>query len=78
MEISALTVTAYLLVGVLCAAWFWRVIRATGHRVNLALILASAVFGAFWPAMMPGVSLYRWMLRRPIEIPEDAATPVRR
>ena len=64
MEISALTVAAYLMVGVMCGAWFWRVIRLTGHRVNLALVVVSAVFGGLWPVMMPGVTLYRFALGR--------------
>lgn len=72
MEISALTVAAYLLVGGFSGAWFWRVIRSTGHRANLALIIVSAAFGLLWPAMMPGVTVYRWMLPRPIEFREDA------
>ncbi|TQK31337.1 hypothetical protein [Arthrobacter sp. SLBN-53] len=65
MEISALTVAAYLVVGVVSGAWFWRVIRLSGHRVNLALVLVSAVFGGLWPLMMPGVTLYRFALGRP-------------
>ena len=71
MGISALTVAAYLLVGGLCGVWFWRVIRSTGHRANVALVIVSAAFGALWPVMMPGVTVYRWMLRRPIESRED-------
>lgn len=65
MQISALTVAAYLVVGVASGAWFWRVIRLSGHRVNLALVLVSAVFGGLWPIMMPGVTLYRYALARP-------------
>ena len=78
MGISALTVAAYLLVGGFCGAWFWRVIRSTGHRANVALIVVSLAFGALWPVMMPGVTVYRWMLRRPIEFHEDATAPASR
>lgn len=77
MDASALTMAAYLLVGVLSGAWFWRTIRATGHPGNLALMSVSTVFGALWPIMMPGVTLYRWMLQRPSEFHEDAKTSVR-
>ena len=78
MGISALTVAAYLMVGGTCGVWFWRVIRSTGHRADAALVIVSAAFGALWPAMMPGVTVYRWMLRRPIEFHEDAAAPASR
>ncbi|MDZ7887639.1 MAG: hypothetical protein U5N53_34245 [Mycobacterium sp.] len=78
MGISALSVAAYLLVGGFCGAWFWRVIRSTGHRANLALIIVSAAFGLLWPVMMPGVAVYRWMLPRPVEFREDATAPASR
>ncbi|AHC27908.1 MULTISPECIES: hypothetical protein [Mycobacteriaceae] len=71
MEISALTVAAYLVVGVASGAWFWRIIRLSGHRVNLALVVVSAVFGGLWPVMMPGVTLYRFALGRPGRRPRD-------
>lgn len=72
MEISALTVAAYLVVGVASGAWFWRVIRLSGHRVNLALMVVSAVFGGLWPIMVPGVTLYRYALGRPGRLPSEA------
>lgn len=72
MEISALTVAAYLVVGVASGAWLWRVIRLSGHRVNLALMVVSAVFGGLWPIMMPGVTLYRYALGRPGRLPSEA------
>lgn len=78
MEISALTVAAYLLVGGFSGAWFWRVIRSTGHRVNAALIVVSVVFGVLWPVMLPGVTVYRWLLPRPSVFHEDATTPASR
>ena len=78
MGISALTVAAYLVVGGTCGAWFWRVIRSTGHRPDVALVIVSVTFGALWPVMMPGVTVYRWMLRRPIEFREDATAPASR
>lgn len=78
MGISALSVAAYLLVGGSCGVWFWRVIRSTGHRANLALIIVSAAFGLLWPVMMPGVTVYRWMLGRPVEFREDATAPASR
>ncbi|MCF6387032.1 hypothetical protein L2K20_08600 [Mycobacterium sp. MBM] len=74
MGISTLTVAAYLMVGGCCGAWFWRIIRSTGHRVNAALIVVSVVFGVLWPVMLPGVTVYRWMLPRPSVFREDAAT----
>ncbi|WP_395307452.1 hypothetical protein V4U86_18770 [Mycobacterium sp. AMU20-3851] len=76
MDLSPLTVVAYLVVGAFCAAWFWRVIRTAGRPANFALILVSGVFGALWPVMVPGVTVYRWMLPRPADFREDAATPV--
>ena len=78
VDISAPSVAAYLVVGALCAVWFWRTIRSTGHRVNAALIVSSTVFGMLWPIMMPGVTVYRWMLRRPTEVHSETGTPVRR
>lgn len=78
MDVSLLSVAAYLLVGGFCGGWFWRVIRAAGRPVTIALILVSAVFGVLWPIMMPGVALYRWMLPRPVEFRADAATPAAR
>lgn len=75
MDVSVLTVAAYLVVGGFCGAWFWRAIRATGHRVNIALILVSTVYGVLWPVMMPGVTIYRWMLPHPVALREDAGAP---
>ena len=78
MDAGLPTAAAYLLVGAFCAAWFWRIIRSTGHPADLALMLVSAIFGVLWPIMMPGVALYRWMLPRPIEFREDLSTPAGR
>lgn len=75
MDVSLLSVAAYLLVGGFSGVWFWRLIRATGHSANIALILVSTVFGLLWPIMMPGVTIYRWMLPRPAEFREDAEAP---
>jgi hypothetical protein len=78
MDVSLLSVAAYLVVGGFCGAWFWRVIRATGHPVNIALVLVSTAFGVLWPVMMPGVTIYRWMLPRPAEFREDAGAQASR
>ena len=51
MGISALTVAAYLMVGVFCGAWFWRVIRSTGHRANLARGRAAEFYDGFLVAV---------------------------
>ena len=74
MQTSALTVAAYLVVGLASGAWFWRVIRRSGHRVNLALVVLSIVFGGLWPIMMPGVTIYRYALGRPRRLPSHVAS----
>lgn len=78
MAISTLTVAAYLLVGGFAGAWFWRVIRRTGHRINTALVLVSVIFGVLWPVMLPGVTVYRWMLPHPNVLREDTPTTAAR
>ncbi|MGK2866734.1 MAG: hypothetical protein ACSLFA_08850 [Mycobacterium sp.] len=78
MDVSPLSVAAYLLVGGFCGVWFWRLIRSAGHSANTALILVSTVFGLLWPIMMPGVTIYRWMLPRPVEARADAESPAGR
>jgi hypothetical protein len=78
MDDSLLSVAAYLLVGGFCGAWFWRLIREAGHRMNVALILVSTIFAVLWPVMMPGVVVYRWMMPRHAESREEAGAPASR
>lgn len=64
MIVTLLSLAAYLLVSGFCGAWFWRAIRSAGGPVNTALVVTSATFGVLWPVLMPGVSIYRWVLSR--------------